>query len=128
MPRARTILSATAAIVAAVVVIFFVGRYYYLHDPASGAAPKCLFKMLTGYDCPGCGSQRALHAFLHGNITEAWHYNPFVFFAVPTAAFYIFAEATRKKNPHLHRVATTPLVIALLIVAVITYTMARNLL
>lgn len=128
MPRLRTILSATAAIVAAVAVIFFVGRYYYLHDPGSGVAPKCLFKMLTGYDCPGCGSQRALHAFLHGNIAEAWHYNPFVFFAVPAAAFYIFAEATRKKNPQLHRAATAPLFIVLLIVAVITYTVARNLL
>ena len=113
---------------AAAAVIFFVGRWYYLHDPADSAAPKCIFKMLTGYDCPGCGSQRALHALLHGNIARAWQCNPFVFFAVPAAAFYIFAEATRKKNPRLHSAATRPLIIGLLTVAVIAYTVARNLL
>jgi hypothetical protein len=33
--------------------------------------PKCPFKMITGFSCPGCGIQRALYAIMHGNIKEA---------------------------------------------------------
>lgn len=40
------------------------------------------FKLLTGYDCPGCGSQRALHALLHGDI-NAFAYNPLFIIAIP---------------------------------------------
>lgn len=39
---------------------------------------KCLLKMLTGYNCPFCGAQRAFHALLHGDISAVWHYNPFL--------------------------------------------------
>lgn len=63
--------------------------YYYNVDPAAGGtAPRCLLRALTGYDCPGCGTQRALHALLHGRVAEAWHYNAALFFAVPLAAAY----------------------------------------
>lgn len=75
---------AAAAFVAVAVLCI----YYYTVDPASGAAPRCMLRLLTGYDCPGCGSQRALHALLHGRVAEAWSYNPAVFFAVPLAAAY----------------------------------------
>lgn len=47
--------------------------------------PKCIFKTLTGYDCPGCGASRALHAFLHGNLKEALAYNYFIIIGVTYA-------------------------------------------
>lgn len=53
-----------------------------LFDPTEVASPKCLFKFATGWDCPGCGSQRAIHALLHGDVAGAWHFNPALFFAV----------------------------------------------
>lgn len=50
---------------------------YALFDPAeSGLFPKCPFLQLTGLLCPGCGSQRALHSLLVGDIKAAFHYNP----------------------------------------------------
>ena len=36
--------------------------------------PACIFYHTTGWECPGCGSQRALHALLQGHIMEAWSY------------------------------------------------------
>lgn len=45
--------------------------------------PKCMFKLVTGYDCPGCGFQRAMHAVLHGHIREAIQYNFFLLLAIP---------------------------------------------
>lgn len=63
---------------------------YAIFDPATSViAPKCLIKMVTGYDCPSCGGQRALHALLNGEISKAFWFNPFLFVAVP----YLFAVA-----------------------------------
>ena len=39
--------------------------------------------MLTGWDCPACGGQRALHSLLHGRVGEALHFNPFLVVSVP---------------------------------------------
>ena len=64
--------------------------YYYL-DPAQYVfIPKCPVKLITGLDCPGCGFQRALHAFLHGNIREGISYNPFILFAVSIILVWLF--------------------------------------
>ncbi len=51
--------------------------FYFAYDPAAQGSlfPKCMFRVFTGYQCPGCGSQRALHALLHGHLAEAVHYN-----------------------------------------------------
>ena len=37
--------------------------------------PVCHFHSLTGLHCPGCGSLRALHELLHGNLIEAARLN-----------------------------------------------------
>jgi hypothetical protein len=48
--------------------------------------PQCAFRLLTGYDCPGCGTTRALHHLLHGRVEEAFLLNPMLFvFAVVAA-------------------------------------------
>ena len=96
--------------VAVVAALFVVFLFYYNVNPESGLMPRCTFKLMTGYDCPGCGFQRALHALLHGRAAEAWGYNPFVFFAVPGALFYIVVESGRRHWPKLHRRATSPAV------------------
>ena len=48
----------------------------YAVDPrTSGNYPPCLFLFVTGCYCPGCGTLRALHALMHGNLREALGYN-----------------------------------------------------
>ena len=44
---------------------------YFALDPARYPFPRCPFHLLTGLYCPGCGSQRALHALLHGRVGQA---------------------------------------------------------
>ena len=41
--------------------------------------PPCIFYAVTGLLCPGCGTTRALHQLLHGNVAEAFRLNPFLF-------------------------------------------------
>ena len=47
-------------------------------DPnaADSRLPQCLFRLLTGLYCPGCGMTRALHALLHAS--AAWAMNPMI--------------------------------------------------
>ena len=62
--------------------------FYYFFDPQSYSfLIKCPFKTITGLDCPGCGSQRALHSLLHGELGKAFSYNPLFIIALP----YVFA-------------------------------------
>lgn len=61
--------------------------FYYNYNPQSESfLLKCPFKFATGYDCPGCGSQRALHSLLHGEFSQAFSYNPLFMLAIP----YVF--------------------------------------
>jgi uncharacterized protein DUF2752 len=56
----------------------------YRFDPAtSGFFPPCPFLFLTGYYCPGCGTLRALHQLLEGNLVRAFAMNPLAFVCLP---------------------------------------------
>lgn len=41
--------------------------------------PPCLFHLLTGYPCVGCGSTRMVIQLAHGNLPGAIRMNPMVF-------------------------------------------------
>ncbi len=57
---------------------------YTLLDPLDYAIfPKCPVKVLTGWDCPGCGSQRAIHALLNGQVAEAFRCNALLVLSIP---------------------------------------------
>lgn len=57
----------------------------------------CLFRLVTGVPCPGCGMQRAIHLLLHGRIIESMLMCPFAYFlAVVFASMWLFPNATRK--------------------------------
>ena len=110
-----------------VVLTVVLGVVYYFVDPsASRFMPRCLFRTLTGWDCPGCGSQRMIHALLHGNLRDAWHYNAFLLLTLPGILFLVWLEIVRRKHPRLYmRVHSVPVVIALC-VAILLWTILRN--
>jgi len=55
----------------------------YLANPETCVwLPPCFFHSLTGLHCPGCGSTRALHQLLHGNVAGAVRLNPLTVVAV----------------------------------------------
>ena len=52
---------------------------YFFFDPNQQVwMPKCPLRLLTGWNCPACGLQRAAHALLHGRFVEALTYNYFI--------------------------------------------------
>lgn len=48
---------------------------YFRLDPAQYPFPRCPVHWLTGLHCPGCGTQRALHALLNGHFRQAAGFN-----------------------------------------------------
>jgi Protein of unknown function (DUF2752) len=64
------------------------GAVYFLFDPAQyHFYPRCMFHAVTGLECPGCGSQRAVYQLLHGHVVAAFRYNALLVLGLPVLAF-----------------------------------------
>lgn len=59
---------------------------FFALDPARHPFPRCPINLLTGLYCPGCGSQRATHALLHGRLAEAANLNLLAVLSLPLLA------------------------------------------
>jgi len=66
----------------------------------------CPFKYLTGYDCPGCGFQRAVLALVKGNFHESFHLYPP---AIPILLTIIFGLAANQWLPSKSKLITNTL-------------------
>ena len=74
--------------------------YYYAEPQESVIMPKCILKLITGYQCPSCGTQRALHALLHGHPIQAFSFNYFFIISIPLFMIAVYAcWGIKKKNP-----------------------------
>lgn len=105
------------------------GCVYYFFDPAEARwMPRCLWKTLTGTDCPGCGSQRMLHALTHGDIQAAFHANAFAVCMIPVVIFFIWLELTSERHPSLYARIHRPCLIWLFAAIVLAWWILRNLL
>ncbi len=116
-------------ILAAAVIILIVAALVllYLYDPMQVSFyPRCPSKTLCGYDCPGCGSLRAIHALTHGDLVAAWNFNPALFFAIPLAIIFFIGDNPRSPRI-ISRLTHHPLTPILLLLAIITWTIFRNL-
>jgi hypothetical protein len=103
--------------------------YYKFNPEMYNFFPECPFHKHLHLDCPGCGSQRAIHALLHLDIQQAAGYNLLLVLSLPlliTQLFFkIYSYSTNKNlvmrfwyNPN------TPKVI---FVIVMIFWIARNL-
>jgi Protein of unknown function (DUF2752) len=101
----------------------------WVFDPAtSGVFPPCPVRYLTGFYCPGCGSLRALHALLHGDLRRAWAMNPFAVTVLPFLCYGLASEillALRGRG--LPQVTLPANWIRAFGIAVVLYGIARNL-
>ena len=53
--------------------------------------PPCPLHRYTGLWCPGCGTTRALHQLLHGNVVSAFRFNPLAISLLPVIG-YLFVR------------------------------------
>lgn len=103
----------------------------YVFNPAVTIwAPKCPFKLLTGWQCGGCGCQRAIHALLHGNIREAASYNLFLLYAIPYLMVLIAERAVLRGEIQMkvRKVAEHKYVVMFYVISYCVWMVIRNML
>jgi hypothetical protein len=52
----------------------------------------CIFRMMTGLYCPGCGGTRAVAALMHGHLLKSIWYHPVVLYSVIIYAAYMLTH------------------------------------
>lgn len=120
----RRIITGVAVAIAAAALIAVYGAF----DPATTPFPRCPFLMLTGWQCPGCGSQRAAHALLNGDIAGAWELNAVMVCLLPLIVLLVVAELLRSLHPRLYAVLNSRELCLAAAVAFIAWCILRNIL
>ena len=65
-------------------------------DPARSLIfPPCPLRYFTGLYCPGCGSLRAIHALLQGDLRQAWAMNALTVTMLPFIGYGLISEIHR---------------------------------
>lgn len=110
---------AVSLVAAAAIVLFF-------FDPrTTWFYPQCPFFALTGLECPGCGTTRALHALLHGHLTTAFTLNPLLFVVPPVVALLQWTSQAERRAPQA--LPLQNVVGWALLLLVVAFWIARNL-
>lgn len=109
--------------------ILILGIIYYVYNPENnGFFPKCPFKYLTGYSCPGCGSQRAIHEILHFNFFKAFQYNALLILSIPylLVGFAFNFDKVKTKYPRTRNFLFGQKAIFVVLAIVICFFIFRN--
>ncbi len=111
-------------LVSGILVLVFVYRYF---NPLDLLFPQCPVYKISGMYCPGCGSQRALHAFLNGNLASAFRQNllaTLCYFAF-LAEMLLMLAGRLKWRPSIW-LKQTRYAALIILVAVLAFTFFRN--
>lgn len=124
--RSRGIIATAIAVAAIAVMVLVYGNF----DPSvTWWIPRCPSKIITGFDCPGCGTQRALYALLHGDLAAAVRYNFLIFPAGVMIVLLLVAQLGRNRWKTMGRMHnalnSTPVILAVLIVTIV-WCVVRN--
>jgi hypothetical protein len=97
-------------------------------DAGAGAAPTCLLKYVTGFDCPGCGGTRAAWYLLHGDVPAAARHHAVFVFAVPFLLYVYVAWAGRRLfGWRLPQLRLSPRAVAIFLAVWGVWSVLRNL-
>jgi len=104
--------------------------FLFFFNPASPANqffPKCPFRLLTGFLCPGCGSTRAFYHLLHLHPVTAFKFNPLMVLTLPFIIYGIlgFTRSALTGKPQ-RRVFIPPIYLWAWLVLLIFFWIFRN--
>ena len=95
---------------------------YFTYNPSQYSIfPKCPFYSFTNLYCPGCGSQRAIHQILNGNIVSGLNHNILIILLALVLScdgtIIIINKVLNKKFKNiLHKPVTTYSILILVII------------
>jgi len=111
------------------VIFLIIAALYFFIDPAKNSFfPKCPLKTITGYECAGCGVQRAFHELLHLRFLEAFKYNPlfliFGFLFLIVLVINLFKKSVIQMK--LNSFITGKTFVFLLLILVFVFSLLKN--
>lgn len=115
----------------AVFALIFIGLgvvFYSFNPQNSIYFLKCPIYYFTGYLCPGCGSQRAIHELLHLNIKKAFEYNALFVTVTPYVILAIVLNTKPLRNyfPKTRKLFFNPQAILVLLGIAVVFSVYRN--
>ncbi|NLZ94439.1 MAG: DUF2752 domain-containing protein [Bacteroidales bacterium] len=102
--------------------------FFYIDPNIYPFFPKCPFLILTGFECPGCGSQRAIHQLLHLNILGAFRQNPLIVLYLPYVGLGVYLEylGGNKKFPCVRNTLYGKNAAIIILCSIILFWIGRN--
>lgn len=111
------------SIVIIFIILCLIFLYFSFNPEEYGFFPKCPIYSLTGYQCPGCGSQRSIHYLLNFKIFSALQQN----FLVPFFILYIFLLMISKwLDLKFQAFLENQYMLYIILIIIITYLVLRN--
>ncbi len=89
----------------------------------------CVFKHVFGFDCPGCGAQRAFWALLSGHLSKSFHYYPPLLPILAVLAYLFYSRFFKKHTTASQKDVFLYVLIAVAIISIIvnyTYKIATG--
>lgn len=115
---------------AAIIIMIIAALYiFYILDPQENPIfPRCPFLLATGLECPGCGSQRAIHQLLHLNLISALRYNAFMVLALPYIFLGVYLQyfGGKMRNPRLEKIFFGRWSALIVLILIVSYWVLRN--
>ena len=94
--------------------------FFVLNPTEHEIFPRCVFNSVTGYYCPGCGSQRAIHSLLHlnfaGVVGNNFLFLPAVLLLIYHYSFVFLNKKFSWKLPNIFYFKSTPWIILAIII------------
>ena len=104
--------------------LFAVGAIYATIIHLTHKNIPCVFKLITGFQCPGCGVSRMCFCMLLFDFPGAFQANPLIFCMLPLIALtagrmiYVYVRYGRKREK-LTQISIYVMIVALLIFGVL---------
>ena len=124
--RARQLMVAATIWVGLTAISIFL-FFFNPSSPANQWFPKCPFRLVTGFQCPGCGATRAFYQLLHLHPVAAFKFNPLIMLTLPFLiyGFLGFTKSAITGKPY-RRLFIPPIYLWAWLVLMIFFWIFRN--
>ncbi|MDF2872347.1 MAG: hypothetical protein K0R05_3922 [Anaerocolumna sp.] len=107
--------------------IGILGMVYYLFGKYTGLYIPCVFRLVTGFYCPGCGSTRLAVALIGGRFMAAFRSNEALFLILPFLTIIFIKYLIRYiKGIQRSTTRTEKIVTGIMLAGVIVFGIMRN--